>query len=354
MAMSGGVDSSVAAALLQKQGYEVLGLTMWLWHRHGEKSSTGNPCGRPSDVRDARTVAAKLGFPHKMINMQGEFRKEIIEPFVESYIGGETPNPCIVCNSEIKFRRLLSRARALGAEVLATGHYCRLETGGDGRIRMLKAKDTSKDQSYFLFNLSQDQLRRALFPLGNLKKEQIRSIASELGLPIAEKEESQEICFVGDGGYPELISRLRPEADLSGEIVSTDGKVLGRHSGFHKYTVGQRRGIGVPADRPLYVVAIDPELRRITVGYKEALERTGLTVSNVNWLSIPPPEDTIKAEVKIRYRAEAAQATLEPLAGNRVRVRFREPRLGIAPGQAAVFYRKDLLLGGGWIKPPGT
>lgn len=351
VAMSGGVDSSVAAALLREQGHEVFGVTMRL--RADAITGIGEETGciRSPALDDAAAVAALLGIRHEVVHLEEEFHRRIVGPFADAYLAGLTPNPCVRCNREIKFGLLWERARSLGAEALATGHYCRLESVADGRVAMLKASDRAKDQSYFLFELGQEELRRAVFPLGEKKKKEVRALAAELGLPVKDKAESREICFVGEGEYEALIARLRPGIDLSGEIVGRDGRVLGRHGGFHRFTVGQRRGLGIPADRPLYVLAIDAQSRRVYVGHKEDLERTEFIVSGVNWVSVPPPDEPIEAEVKIRYRAEPAPAVVEPLDGGRAGIRLREPRRGVAPGQAAVFYRDDKLLGGGWIEP---
>ena len=337
--MSGGVDSSVAAALLQRQGFEVTGLTMRLAPRH-----RGDPGA------EARAVAGLLGIAHRVIDLEADFERRVVAPFVESYLGGRTPNPCVVCNAEIKFGSLLRRARALGASALASGHYCRREEPGDGRIRLRRGASAAKDQSYFLFGLSQCQLSRVRFPLGGLGKDRVREIAAELGLPAVGRRESQEICFVEDGDHAGFVARRRSLVEAGGEIVNLQGATLGRHCGVHRYTVGQRRGLGIPSARPLYVVALDPARRRVVVGREEDLYREELEASGVNWVSIAEPGGPIRVEAKIRSRSSCEPATVEPLPGRRALVRFDAPQRGVAPGQAVVFYRGDLLLGGGWIE----
>ena len=339
VAMSGGVDSSVAAAILLQRGREVVGMTMRL---------TGDLCGVPAE--NAAAVAAKLGIEHRKVDLGEAFVREVVGPFADEYLAGRTPSPCIVCNARMKFGHLLSAAESLGAEAVATGHYCRREEDGAGRVLLLRAADAAKDQSYFLHRLTQSQLRRAMFPLGGMTKDEIRGIAAELNLPSASREESQEICFVPDGDYSRLVAGLRPGIDTSGEIVNSAGEVIGRHRGFHNFTVGQRRGIGIPADQPLYVIAVDAASRRVVVGREDELDRTELCAAEVNWVSIEPPSEPMRAEVMIRSRSKPAPATVEPTGHGEMNVLFDEPQRGVAPGQAAVFYRGDLLLGGGWIE----
>ena len=339
VAMSGGVDSSVAAALLQQRGHEVIGMTMRLM---------GDFCGAPG--AEAAAVASKLGIEHRTVDLGEAFVREVVGPFADEYLAGRTPSPCIVCNARMKFGHLLAAAESLGAAAVATGHYCRREEAGSGRLRLLRAADAAKDQSYFLHRLTQSQLRRALFPLGEMTKESTRRLATELGLPAASREESQEICFVPDGDYSRLVAGLRPGTDTEGEIVNTAGEVIGRHRGIQNFTVGQRRGIGIPSERPLYVVAVEAASRRVVVGHEEELDRSELIAADVNWVSIEPPSEPLRAEVKIRSRSTPAPATVEPRGRRGAVVRFDSPQRGVAPGQAAVFYRGDLLLGGGWIE----
>jgi tRNA-specific 2-thiouridylase len=351
VAMSGGVDSSVAAALLKREGHEVIGLTM-LNGRWRQPAADGSGCCRREPALEAAAVvAAMLGIRHEFVDLERPFRDRVVEPFVEAYLAGLTPNPCVVCNRWIKFGLLMEHAAALGADTLATGHYCRIGVLGSGRIGLRKARDPGKDQSYFLFDLTQEQLHRIRFPLGSMTKRETRKLAGELGLPVADREESQEICFVADNDYAALLEAMRPGMELSGEIVDSAGEVLGRHDGFHRFTVGQRRGLGIPAGRPLYVLAIDPAAKRVVVGFEEESARGGLIAGPTNWVGIETPEKSLRAEVKVRSRAPAVPATLIPEGrSGDVRVAFDEPQKGIAPGQAAVFYCGELLLGGGWIR----
>ena len=349
IAMSGGVDSSAAAALLAcERGPEaVCGISLRLYSTSEEAERSGRSCCAPADLYDARRAAATLGIRFYVYDAQERFLSEVIDDFVASYARGETPNPCVRCNDEVKFEWLLARARRLGAEALATGHYARVERARDGRYRLLRARDAAKDQSYFLHGLTQGELRFVRFPLGDLTKAGARAIAREHGLANADKPESMETCFVagatvGDFLEAHGISKAR------GEIVDVEGRVLGEHDGVHRFTVGQRRGLGVPHRLPLYVAALDAEKQRVVVGTREDAARTTFRARAARWVS-DPPEAGASCEVQIRHRGRPLAAEVEPLPGGDVGVRLREPALGIAPGQSAVFYRGDEVLGGGRI-----
>ncbi len=345
--LSGGVDSSVAAALLVRAGYEVIGVTM---HLAGSESR----CCSLDDADDARRVADRLGIRFYVANFKDRFREEVILPFADAYLAGRTPIPCVTCNRRFKFHHLMERARALGADAVATGHYARIEDHpAGGGPRLLRGVDPAKDQSYFLFDLGPEQLRRIRFPLGALRKGEVREIARELGLATAAKPESQEICFVPDGDYARVVERLRPEkVPGPGEIVDGEGRVLGLHEGVHRFTVGQRKRLSLGTPEPRYVRALDAARNRVVVGRAEELETSGACVAGVSWTRGEAPPAGCRARVQIRYRHDAAPAKLSPGPEQEVAVRFDEPVRALARGQAAVFYDGDEVLGGGWIAGP--
>lgn len=352
VAMSGGVDSSTAAYILKSQGHEVVGLSMQMYDNLAHAETSYGGCCTIDDLADARRVAWKLEIPHFTLNLEQNFHQAVIAPFVESYLNGMTPSPCVLCNTHVKFDLFHRKAQAIGAEKIATGHYART-TRNDGRLELRKAKDRAKDQSYFLFELSQQQLAEAIFPLGELTKPEVRAIAARAGLPVASKKESYEICFVPPkDGYASVVEReagLAP-GEGAGEIADMDGKVLGHHDGYYHFTIGQRRGlqIGGTPDRT-YVIDVNPVTHRVTIGPASALERSELIAERVHWISGEPPSAPIEVQARVRSRAADVAANVTPMSDARARVEFAQKLRAVAPGQAVVFYDGDRCLGGGWI-----
>lgn len=352
VAMSGGVDSSTAAYLLQSQGHEVVGLSMQMYDNLSNVDSTYGGCCTIDDLTDAKRVAWRLGIPHFTLNLESNFHDKVVKPFVAGYLSGTTPSPCVLCNTHVKFDIFHQKAIAIGAEKIATGHYARITRNGHG-FELRKAVDRGKDQTYFLFELTQEQLSEALFPLGELTKPEVRDIAEEAGLSVARKKESYEICFVPQkDGYAKIVEReagLTP-GEAAGEIVDTEGNVVGTHDGYYHFTIGQRRGLqlGGHPERT-YVVDVNPFTKRVVIGPASALERDELVAERVHWISGVPPEGPIEVQARVRSRMADVVATMTPLDGGRARVTFSQKLRGVAPGQAVVFYQDDLCLGGGWI-----
>jgi tRNA-specific 2-thiouridylase len=350
VAMSGGVDSTVAAALLLREGYDVVGITMRLWSQDDPLAARyQRRCCPAEDIDDARAAADLLGIPHYVVNMEIEFGARVVDYFVDEYRRGRTPNPCLPCNEHVKFRALLDRALALDAELLATGHYARIEEDGGG-YRLLRAADGEKDQSYVLYMLGQAELSRVRFPVGRLRKGEVRDLARELGLPNAEKPDSADICFLPTEDYRDFIRQRVTQHE--GDIVDSGGAVVGRHRGVAGFTVGQRRRLGLSLGAPRYVTAIDPELNVITVGSEEELLDGTLTAVDLRWVGGRPPAGTFDCEAQVRYRSSAASAFVS-VAGNAAEVRFQQPQRALTPGQAVVFYHEDEVLGGGIIDSVG-
>jgi tRNA-specific 2-thiouridylase len=357
MAMSGGVDSSVAAALLLEQGYEVIGITMQIWpselsyYAHTSVEQIEGGCCSVDAVQDARAVANKLGIPYYVLNFEAPFRETIIDYFADEYLQGRTPNPCIVCNHRLKFSKLLEKAISLDADYIATGHYVRRERDPKStRWLLRKGLDLTKDQSYVLYGLTQRQISRSLFPLGNCTKKAIREKAAELGLTVANKADSQEICFVPDRDYARFIAEYRPGSVKPGIIRHCDGRILGEHPGIVNFTIGQRKGLGIATGIPLYVSEIDPDSNEVIVGEAVSVFSKRLIASNLNWIAIPGLKEPLAVEAKIRYTAKATPALATPLTIDQVEVIFESPQRAITPGQAVVFYRDDLMIGGGTIE----
>jgi tRNA-specific 2-thiouridylase len=347
--MSGGVDSSAAAALLLAQGYEVIGITLKLWPQKCVNLAEDKCCG-PQAVTDARAVCDRLGIPYYLVDESAEFQRRVIQYFADEYKAGRTPNPCVVCNQYLKFGRLLDRADQLGAQFLATGHFARVEKSVDGSRYLLKrGRDRRKDQSYFLFALRQNQLARALFPLGEKTKGDAREVARHSLLKTAEKEESMEICFVPDNNYGGFLQSANLVRKHRGEIVDLHGRVLGHHDGIEFYTIGQRKGLGITTPKPVYVIELDAEKNRVVVGDDSALDRDEFTAGNCNWHPFDTLAGPIEVTAKIRYNHPGTPATVTPLGSDSVRVKLHTPQRAITPGQAAVFYQDEVVVGGGWI-----
>ena len=346
--MSGGVDSSATAALLQEQGYAVVGVTLKLWPQDCVSRAEDKCCG-PQAVMDARSVCHKLGIPYYLIDEAAEFQNKVIQYFADEYRAGRTPNPCVMCNQTLKFGTLITRAKQLGAEKIATGHFARVETTSSGRTLLRKGRDSKKDQSYFLFSLRQDQLAFSMFPLGEKTKADTREVARVCQLKTADKEESMEICFVPDNNYGGFLQKAKLVEKHVGDIVDTFGKKLGEHEGIEFYTIGQRKGLGISSPKPLYVIELDVANNRVIVGDDSLLDRDEFFVERCNWIPFENPPAQIEVDAKIRYNHPGTASTIFPEANGRARVKLHTPQRAITPGQACVFYQDDLVVGGGWI-----
>jgi tRNA-uridine 2-sulfurtransferase len=347
--MSGGVDSSAAAALLVEQGYEVVGITLKLWPQDCVNRAEDKCCG-PQAVTDARAVSHQLDIPYYLVDDAAEFQQQVIQYFADEYRAGRTPNPCVMCNEKLKFGTLLSRARKLGAELVATGHFARVERDpATGRHLLKRGRDPRKDQSYFLFSLRQEQLARVIFPLGELTKQDTRAVARDCQLKTADKEESMEICFVPDNDYGKFLQQSNLVQKHQGDIVDVHGRVLGKHDGIEFYTIGQRKGLGLSSPNPLYVLELDPARNRVVVGDETMLDKDTFTIERCNWIAWETPPASIEATAKIRYNHPGVGATITPLTNGTARVKLHTPQRAITPGQACVLYQDDLVLGGGWI-----
>jgi len=347
LAMSGGVDSSVAAHLLKEQGYEVIGLFMRTGAHTEDKERRAKTCCSATDAIDARNVADRLDIPFYALDFERDFAR-IMEQFADEYAVGRTPNPCVMCNIWLKFGKLWSYGKQVGADFVATGHYARIAADAEGTLRVARAADRSKDQSYVLFGLRRELLPHVLFPVGAMPKPEIRRLARDLGLPVHDKPDSQEICFIPDDDYLAFVRARRPELETSGPLVDEDGTVLGRHSGIEAFTIGQRRGLGIALGAPRYVVQIEPLSHTVTVGRRESLDKAGLEASRVNWQGAAPV-GRVPCLAQIRARHQAVPAWVEALPGERIRVSFENPQAAVTPGQVVTLYQEDLVLGGGWI-----
>lgn len=354
VAMSGGVDSSVAAALLVEQGYRVTGIMMRLWSEESSAGGAHNRCCTPDQMADARRIAAKLGIPFFVLDTKDVFRGRIVQFFIDQHVAGVTPNPCLECNRQIRFDFLQQHALSLGADALATGHYARIGRDAAGAFTLMTGIDPAKDQSYVLSVMGQEQLAHALFPVGEFEKPEVRRIAARFGLPTASKQDSQDLCFLGDGDYRRFLREHAPEAMCPGPIVRRDGTIIGQHEGLANYTIGQRKGLGIYAAEPMYVIGMNPLANALVIGTADELGGRELTASRVNWISGAPPARTFRADVKIRYKARPAPALVEVLDSDRMRICFDAPLRDITPGQGAVLYQGAVCLAGGIIERANT